>query len=365
MKETLTPELGEIMQASHYRPAISIILPFEPKMGLKNELSYSLKLVMDKVARELKVNYPVDTVQLMMEKLSVLVKNLNFNTLKKSIAIYLSPVFEKVLYLDIPVEEKIVVDESFEIRDLVMSKKELTRYLVLLLSANESRMFLGSGAEMARILSDSPESIHAYINDAPERVSNFSDPSSRKEILQDKFLKHIDNSLGQVLNAYHLPVFILGPSRILGHFKKLSSHKNFILDFIKGNFEETTIPELRKIMSPYIQDWKRVKEMDILNKLEKAASDKKLSVGIHEAWKYATHLNGRLLVVEKNFRYEADREGNGDDIRAAGVTFNKFSFIKDAVDDIIEKVLENGGDVEFMENGMLKDFERIALIRYY
>jgi hypothetical protein len=36
---------------------------------------------------------------------------------------------------------------------------------------------------------------------------------------------------------------------------------------------------------------------------------------------------------------------------------------KDVVGDIIEKVLESGGDVEFVEE--LKDYNRIALIEYY
>jgi hypothetical protein len=36
---------------------------------------------------------------------------------------------------------------------------------------------------------------------------------------------------------------------------------------------------------------------------------------------------------------------------------------KDAVDDVIEKVLANGGDVEFVDN--LKDYNRIALIDCY
>ena len=63
-------------------------------------------------------NYPADVEIMMMKKLRTIIKNLNFNTHKKSIAIFLSPVFEKVLYLDISVEEKIIIDESFEIRDL-------------------------------------------------------------------------------------------------------------------------------------------------------------------------------------------------------------------------------------------------------
>jgi hypothetical protein len=35
------------------------------------------------------------------------------------------------------------------------------------------------------------------------------------------------------------------------------------------------------------------------------------------------------------------------------------------VDDVIEKVLENGGDVEFVDEGVLKDYHHIALILFY
>ena len=41
---------------------------------------------------------------------------------------------------------------------------------------------------------------------------------------------------------------------------------------------------------------------------------------------------------------------------------NEVFFIKDEVDDIIEKVFENGGDVEFIDDGMLKDHRHIVLI---
>jgi hypothetical protein len=37
------------MEAKHYRPAVSIIIPFAPKMRLKNELAHSLKMASDKV----------------------------------------------------------------------------------------------------------------------------------------------------------------------------------------------------------------------------------------------------------------------------------------------------------------------------
>jgi hypothetical protein len=45
--------------------------------------------------------------------------------------------------------------------------------------------------------------------------------------------------------------------------------------------------------------------------------------------------------------------------------YNPYSYIRDAVDDIIEKVLEYGGDVEFVDSGLLKQYDRIALVQYW
>ncbi len=365
MNPILTPEIREIIEAVHYRPAISIIIPFEPKMGLKTELAHSLKTSADKVELELRENYPVEMATMMMHKLRAIIRNLNFNTHKKSIAIYLSPVFEKVLYLDIAVEEKIIVNESFEIRDLVYCKKQLHKYLVLLLSGNESRIYLGNSSTFVPIVTDTPASIFAYVNEVPERVANFSDISERKEIMMNKFLRHIDNSLDIILNAYRLPLFVLGTKRLLGHFKKLTRHAGSVVEFVHGNYEKVTEQQLKEILEPNITDWKKVMQRDLLNQLEEAGGKHKLAIGMKEVWREAMNHNGRLLVVEKCYMYAAEKGGREEVINKATEPYNKYSYIKDAVDDVIEKVLENGGDVEFVDEDLLRDYHQIALIRYY
>ncbi|NOT90201.1 baeRF3 domain-containing protein [Ferruginibacter sp.] len=365
MNTNITPEINEILEAVHYRPAISIILPFEPKMGLKTALAYALKTAGDKVEHDLQENYPADISVMVMQKLRKLIKGLNFNTYKKSIAIYVSPVFEKVLYLDIPIEEKIIIDESFEIRDLVYSKKQLHKYLVLLLSGNESRIYLGNTDSFVRIVSNTPESVDAYVNEIPERVANFSAPADRKQIIMEKFLRHMDNSLEIILNAYNLPLFVLGTEKTLGYFKKLTKHSSAIIEYVHGNYEEDTVEELKKLLQPHITDWKKVNQKNLLNRLEEAADKHKLATGIREVWREALNKKGRLLVVEKNYMCMAQHGGSEEVIYKVEEPFNKFSYIKDAVDDVIEKVLENGGDVEFVDEGVLKEYHQIALVQYY
>jgi Bacterial archaeo-eukaryotic release factor family 3 len=302
---------------------------------------------------------------LVMQKIRAIARGLNFDTRKKSIAIFVSPVFEKVLYLDIAVEEKVIVDESFEIRDLIYSKKQLHKYLVLMLSAKESRIYLGDSICFTRIISDTPESVFAYDNDLPERVANFTDISGRKEIMMDKFLHHIDHSIGIILNAYHLPLFVMGAERVLGHFRKISRHANTVVEYVQGNYEEDSMEQLKEVLAPYIAGWKRLMQNDLLNRLAEAAGQKKLVVGIKDVWRESMMQKGRLLVVEKDYMYAAQSGGGGDIIDTTTEPHHTFSYIKDAVDDVIEKVLENGGDVEFTDHGVLDAYQHIALVKYY
>ena len=365
MNSQITNDIKDMIETVHFRPSVSVIMPFDPKMGLQSEIAYALKIATDKVQKELEENYPGEMSVLVTQKLRSLVKNLNFNTHKKSIAIYVSPVFEKVLYLDIPVEEKIIIDDSFEIRDLVYSKKQLHKYLVLVLGGRDCRIYLGNTNTFVRIVSNTPESIEAYVNDIPERVANFSDVSARKEIMMDKFLLHIDNSLDIILNAYQLPLFVMGNDRLLGHFKNITKHARRISEFIHGNYGDATPEKLKATLAPHIHNWQQVIQRDLLNQIEEAAGRKKLAAGMREVWTEALHRKGRLLVVEKDFMYAAQHGSRQDIIYPLTEPYNRFSYIKDAVDDVIEKVLENGGDVEFVDSGVLKDYDRIGVIKYY
>ncbi len=358
-------EEKELLDAVHYLPSVSVILPFEPKMSAKSELEYRLKRVTEGVQKALAKDYPADKTGLIVQKLKDLVRNLDYSTFKRSIALFVSPLFEKVFYLDIPVEEKVIIDESFEIRDLVYSKKEIHKYLVLVISSERGRIFLGNTVQFMRLSSISQEHALAPGNDAPERVSNFSDPSERKEILMEKFLHHVDNQLGVILKASPLPLFVMGAERTVGHFKKISHYANRICGFVHGNFDEASEAVIQKAIAPLVTDWKKVKQEDLMLQVDAALGARKLAVGVHDVWKEVNHQKGRLLVVEKNYTYAGRRSEDGQDIFNRDEINDTPFYIKDAVDDIIEKVLQSGGDVEFVDAGLLKEYKQIALIQYY
>ena len=347
-------------------PAVSIVLPFEPKMSVRTELEYKLKLTMNRVEKELLSGYSADLALPVIARLHKVIGQLNFNTHKKSVAIFASLSMDKIFYLDVPVEEKIVIDESFEIRDLVYSKKQTIQYLILLLSGKSSKMYLGNCSKFMLIKSNVPDNIFAYERDLPEKVTHYSDAHQYKEILIDKFLRHMDEGLSLVLKAYPLPVFVMGTKKVVGHFNQLSKNQKSILQYIHGNYEESSEFELRQVISPYVSDWNKVRQQSLLQQIGRAKDDNILSSGMEEVQAAASHKNGHLLIVEKDFMYPGRQDNNytsgsyKEDL-SHGIPF----YIRDNVDDVMEKVLQIGGDVEFVDNGVLKDFGQIVLIRYY
>ena len=365
MNKVITPEIRDVIEAVHYRPAVSLIMPFETRISLKKELSHALKTAADKVEKQLMDLYPQDISMAVMTKLRGIIKDLKFESDKKSIAIFVSPIFQKVIYLDIPVEEKIIIDESFEIRDLLYSSKQMHKYLVLLLSAKESRMYLGNSETFIRIVSDIPESAYAYVNDAPEKVENFSDMSARKEILMEKFLHHVDIGLDSLLKMYDLPLFVLGTERILGHFKSLSRHAELVIEYVHGNFEETGLSKLKEIMKTHVLDWQKKKQSELLSTLTNAAGRDELVYGMNNVWAEVMDHKGRVLIVEKNYIYPAKHGSSKQEISQEEPAGDKVATIKDAVDDVIEALLKDGGDVEFVDKDVLKDYDRIALVKNY
>jgi hypothetical protein len=110
--------------------------------------------------------------------------------------------------------------------------------------------------------------------------------------------------------------------------------------FIHGNYLTASVPELSDVLKPYLTSWEEGRQRDCLAQLEQAMSAGRLEYGIKQVLQAAKEKKGRLLLVEKGLE-------------------------KEAVNDVIEKVLAAGGDVEFVGDGELERYGGIALVKFY
>lgn len=349
MDTNIALQQRQVISEIKYLPAVSIIMPFRPVVTRKNELEYSLRSIMGEIEQELVTHYPTEKAVPVIIKLKSLIRHLNFNAHTKSIAIFVSSVAEKVYYMELEVQEQVVFSDSYNLRHLVLNKKHTKEYIVMTLGEQGSKTYLGNTSEFIRIKSN------VIKTPVSEGVAN-----TKKNSL-DEFLHLMDQGLSIIVKSYPLPVFVIGNKSVITQFENTTVNEKNIVHFIESSNSNIDEKDIQVELMPYELEWQKVKQKYLLNQVEKARLENKLARGIIEVWQKANQNKVRLLVLE--IKYKTPKSLNWHDsyckIEYPGA--NAF-YIKDEIDDIIDLVLESGGDVEYVDENILSEYGNIVLV---
>lgn len=158
-----------------------------------------------------------------------------------------------------------------------------------------------------------------------------------------------------------LKIAITGDEMDITQFRSISIHKNDVVASITGSFENTSDYDLGKIV------WAAVKSKlsgigeKALQELELSAKMGRSVSGIYAVWQLANQGKGDVLIVENGYRVRGRLNPHDNSFIIDGEP-EVTSVMDDVVEMVIEKVVENGGRVIFVESGSLKMYDRIALI---
>jgi hypothetical protein len=320
-------------------------------MTPRHDLDSQVQHMQAAAEKALLAAHPSGEAMPVIRKMQQLLRGLNFSTHRIAVALFASVDTGKLIYLDFVVKPTLIVDKVFRIRDLADCKPDGKDFLLLLVSGNQSKTYVSEGGGLRLIKSNSPQNLYAFLNEIPEKTGNFSTTTDRHEVMLNKFLHHMDEGLGAVLKVWPLPVFVAGTERIAGHFSRITRHDSHIAGYIYKHCIYASEPELENLMHPLLENWQQVNSRLLLSQMEKAAGAGKLVCGIEDVRKAAQCSNSRVIIVE----------GDAFSEESSGETFYR----EDPVDEVIEKVLENGGTVEKLDKASLSTYGDIALIRYY
>lgn len=365
MKSGYSPDVTEVLTAVKYQPSVTILVSVESHANRLPLLQQNLKRLMQEAEMKLRFEYPEEIVSLVMQKLRNLADHPEPEGDIRGIALFASPVFQKFVFLSTSVESSVTIGDTFQIRELIRDAKNQPSYLLLLLSGTHCRLLRGTGNKLTELPEALPSSINEVVLDIPNRAKDYSDQDEKKEVIMHKYLRIIDQALHKYVSSSSLPVFIFATHRVAGHFKSITQHKSRIAATLPGNFICASYYELSKALKPLLKELTDHHHEDLLKRLEAAAGSQKLLYGIHEVWRAAGEHKGSLLVVEKDFSFSAQHGRDPYTLYNADELPNRYNDISDAVDDVMEQVLSTGGDVEFVEDGTLNEYGKIALITYY
>ena len=341
-------------------PAVSIVLPFEPHMQSKQVVADRLRQAVLMAVNEMRAGYSQSLCNAVQSRLKKIIAALNYNNLKKSVAIYVSPAADRVIYLDIPVKETVIVKSDFDIRSIVRAKIDAKQFLLLKLDSQHTQIFLSDERSLSTLNRNVITDTDAIGPDLPGKAGNFPDNRDMKEIRLHQFLRKADLALQQLLKDYPSPVFVMGSPRLTDHFMQLTTNEKKIIRIIRGDYSTTGNAGLPEVLKPYVAEWDAIRYDNTIHQIEHAAVSHRLATGIRDVWKQVNRHNARLLILEEDFSPAVilPAISNAERHRGGLVT-------KTVADQMIATVLESGGDVELVGPGMLKDHHHIALIERY
>jgi hypothetical protein len=362
------------LQKSKGTVCVSIILPTHRLSPERRVDNLKLKNSITAAKQLLQYKYTVSNIQILMEAIDEIYDTIDFSHNSDGLGIYISSDIKLAVQFPFPVEEKVMVGDSFEIRDLLYKDNFSVPYLVILLSKNQIRLFKGLLDELEEIIDESfPLSYEEeYEYNPPSRgtpftghttVRNFEkEKSSLQEIRFQQFCHKADKLLNQYVTT--LPIILLGVEKDIAWFQKVSAHSTNLVLTIDGNYDYLNQKQLTDIIWPVMFEHLQHQRALLIKELDEKLGGHLVVSGIQNVWQATKEGKAFKLLVEKDFRKSGFITDDGYQFHERP-TSKPYKIVTDAVDDIMEMVLKMGGQVFFTDNQLLKDYQQIALITRY
>jgi hypothetical protein len=178
-----------------------------------------------------------------------------------------------------------------------------------------------------------------------------------------QFFRQVDEALAAIQKDDHLPVVVVGVDRYLAFYQEVTKDPDAIVGVVAGSHDNPNPAALGKLVWPVFKAGATLRRTRALARLGEAVSVNRHASGIIQVWRACFEKRCQILLVETGFEYPADLSPEGD--RLLPYSGRGAAALDDAVDEAIEKVIADGGEVFFYDPGVLDLHQRIAAVLRY
>ncbi len=357
-------ELKKVMSYRSY-PCVSIIAPTHKTKPDNKQDPITVKNLVKEAVSRLNQEFPHREIEPIIQRIESIVSSIDYTRTADSLAIYACKDFSARYDLPVSSKEQVIIDETFATRNLVYAIHKNPRYLVLALSEKATRLFdifLDSPVEI--INDDFPALFAEDENSTPRPTGEIVNISSYKDEQYSKYFRKTDKALASIIKDTSLPLVITGVERTLAYYKDITELNEHIAGEMKGSYDKSSPFELARLTWPLMRGHMEEKKKNMLRKLDDSISNGHYASGIDQVWNTAFEGRGSLLLVEEEFQFPAVINEDNQ-ILAPAEDSTSPGIVEDAVNEIIEEVINRGGQVFFLDKDDLKVHNRIAMVLRY
>src|SRR5262245_18554340 len=300
----------------------------------------------------------------LVQNLKTLVARVDWKHSLEGLALFASQNVATAVQLPFRPKARVVIDETFATRDLVYSLNRSRRYRVLVLTEKPTRLFDATTS----VLTEYPAKPFPMVHTGPGGASRLPggqgiNRSAMRDEAHRQFFRKVDDAVAVIQKDDHLPVVLVGVDRHVAFYEEVTRDPDAIVGVVAGSYDDPNPTALGRLVWPAFESGATLKRTRALARLHEAVSANRHASGVDQVWRAAFEKRCQILLVETGFEHRADLSPEGD--RLLPYSGRGAAALDDAVDELIERVIADGGDVFFYDPGVLELHQRIAAVLRY
>lgn len=300
-------------------------------------------------------------------------QQIEYNKNHEGVGIFVSSRIKMLVKFPFPVEKKIVVNKFFQLQDLLYIENYSGIYYLLNISKNEIHLFQGIMNDLEEINNDNfpRKNNDEYEYAKPSAGSSHAgyahvkafekDKSEIEQTRLKKMFREADRCLSEYLTG-KTPLVLCGPERDISLYKFVTKHEANIIGAMSDNYRNTQKHDMEQLAWLQVRSYFDRQKLVLIKDLKEKIGTGHAVFGIEPVWAAAREGKGLKLLVEKDYLSNALINVNGSLMH---FTATKNEKGPDILNEIITTVIEKNGKVIIIENGGLKDYNKIGLITRY
>ncbi len=302
--------------------------------------------------------YDKRRVQSIIERIKELSGNIDHGHNLESLILFVNDDIAEVVKLPVEVEDRVVIGSTFAVRDLIRASGMEQDYYILVLTRDRARLIEAMNDKDAREAGEPfpVENETLYLTTA-KALSK----AKQKDLMIEEFFNRVDKTLWKTIHEKPHPVIICTEERNFSHYMKITDHKENIIGQFNHPVLDDKAANLALIARPIVLNQLQEKNSQRISEVHKALNHGLLVTDSGEIWRAVNEGRGQTLFVQQAYFQPARISSN-----LVEVVEGQAPMDYESTEDIIEKIIEtnyrNGGDVVFLPEEDLKEFQGLALV---
>jgi hypothetical protein len=372
-KQTIGDELKFLLDQKG-NACISIVLPLHNLTIDQRADKIHLTKAVKEVCQQLKNSAEVS--EKLINQLNNLADQIEFSRNDEGIALYVSEAVAFYSTFPFTVAEIIAVGKSFRLKELLLREQYSIPYNLLYIDGHEIRFYTGKlrqlkevrNGEFPMIFEETYEyqpASHSTTLAGYGHLKSFErDKNNIEKIRHEAFIQQADDQLHKYLQNSEV-LLLCGTTRYTSAFLNRTAHASKIIGVLNGNYNQLTDAEFSKMIWPFIEACIYEQMVDEISNYSEKIGEGLAEEGIVPVWDAVSAGRGQTLLVEKNYRVKGFLADLNPWQLFLQAPQKKHTVLEDAVNNLLEMLLEKNGKVVFTEDGMLNGHKHIALVTRY